>query len=694
MRYKAMPTAATGTLTVPRLSGGLNLYDMPGQVGDHQLTQADNVWWYRGALRTRPGVCRREGLPTGTVTRVQSLNERELLVYHFDPSLDYADGSTFYVTLVRADGRVERLGGPDNGAVFDRSVKEPPHVLGVRAGAGQGFDWCFYVEDNGLYTYTVATQRWQKGETAAVPTVPLVLVNGRGNKATGEDVAVSPQAANRLTDRVRCAYTTDGVSTLYPLPQTGMVPYRATLTVWSGDTARTVEGEVDTFYGLVLFRDLTCSEAGLPTGTATRVNVSVYVDSAAGIFRAEAHRAGEQGAPLEGFVLPRAELSGNLMLWMLTTTDNEPWRRRGLRQAVWYGGLAAGAEGGIHLFTAGHPDEPNVLRWSEVNDPTYFPENNYATVGEDGAPITALAKQGELLVIFREHDIYCTQYVDGTTPSEEEMVQRRALEATVHAARFPLTQLHPGIGCDCPHTVRLVNNKLVWMTADGRVHILTGTSRFSERNVRQASPLIEQALQRHSREERLAAVAGEYRGHYLLVVGNRVYLLDCQTGAFNQFQNYSREETAQKSLPWYAWTLPEDTYRGVAYDGAGLVLLGNDTLYTLAGETDDGVPVTARFTTKQYGFDHPGTRKNVPRLYLELEDGTGCHLRIRYVTDRGIREDGYRPWGDGSTRQERTVRLTPHLQHIRHVAVQIETTGALALTGITLVYELKKGGMP
>ena len=691
MRFFPMPSGRTGTVTIPQLCGGLNVYDQPGQVNDNQLTQADNVWWYQGALRSRPGINRIGDLPDGYRHQVQMLNEREMLIYHFEMLPNYAEQSTFFATLIQADGTCEAIGNPHNGATFSINRDTPPQIVGVRVDSHKGYDWCFFVEGNGLYTYDAAQNRWNRDRDTYDPIgpyVPLTLVNGRGNYAPDSQYAVSLEAPNLLTNKVQCAFTTDGVSDTYTAPFFDVLPYRAVFTVFDGEKHRDVVGEVDTDNGVITFCSLKCAELEINNSYAF-IDVRLFMDSSNGTMHTLAYPNGNMNTPIGGFVLPKSRAVNNLKLWLYagqSVAANSDICR--MRQAIWFGGLRGSINTGTHLFVTGHPEKPNLLHWSEVNDPTYFPKNNYVYVGEDSSPITALAKQGELLVIFREHDIYCTRYVEGEVPSQEDMTQRTALETNVHKAVFPMTQLHPNIGCDCPHTVRLVNNKLVWLTGDGRVHILTGSNQYSERNIRDASPLIERLLQQHSREELQQAIAGELEGYYTLLVGNRMYLLDCQTSAFTSFQYYSREETAQKALPWYVWTLPEHAYTGLVYDGNGLVLLGGDALFAPEGDTDDGQPIHSQFTTKHFCLGRPDTRKSLTGLSIEAEDIAGCRIQLRYVTDQGVQEDVGVLTCDGSRRgQVRLFRTTPHLRQIYHFALQAEISQPFALTGIIATYK-------
>ncbi len=690
MRFYPMASGKTGTVTVPQLCGGLNVYDQPGQVNDNQLTQADNVWWHRGALRSRPGINRIGSLPSGYLNRVQMLNEREMLIYHFNAQHTFPGGSNFFATLVQADGTCLSVGSPNNSAYFYSNKSTPPEIIGVRVDNHKGYDWCFFMERNGLYTYNSSTETWHRHmdtQDPLEPYVPWVFINGRGNNAPGGPQTVALETNNLLTRCIRCAFTTDGVSDTFTVPFTDVTPYKGILTVFDGESSRDVEGEGSDLYSSFLFSDLSCKELGIDQ-SYSHVDIELFIDENNGISHVVAYPDGDFNRPIENFILPKSPTPNNLQLWLYAgqrnIVDNDICQ---MRQAIWFGGLSGSNGTGTHLFVAGHPSKPNLLHWSEVNDPTYFPKNNYAYVGEDSSPITALAKQGELLVIFREHDLYCTRYVEGTVPTQEDLSQRTVIETNVHKAVFPMAQLHPNIGCDCPHTVRLVNNKLVWLTGDGRVHILTESNQHSERNIRDASPLIERQLQQHSREELQQALAGELDGYYTLLVGNRMYLLDCQTSAFTSFQYYSREETAQKALPWYVWTLPDYDYKGLVYDGNSLVLLGGEILYAPKGDTDNGQPIHSRFTTKQFSLGRPDKRKSLSRLCLEAEDIAGCHIQLRYLTDQGDRDDGCALICDGTHNgQTRLFRTTPHLRQIRHFALQADIRQPFALTGITVTY--------
>ena len=105
------------------------------------------------------------------------------------------------------------------------------------------------------------------------------------------------------------------------------------------------------------------------------------------------------------------------------------------------------------------------MHWSDLNNPLYFPENNFSTVGDGSQKITAFGKQNDMLIIFKEHEIYYTNYASNNFTAEEVM-SGAIIDVASSSATFPLTQIHSLIGCDCPNTIRLCANRLVWATTD------------------------------------------------------------------------------------------------------------------------------------------------------------------------------------------------------------------------------------
>ncbi len=711
MKYGKIGRQRSMRVTVPQLWGGLNLQDGLSQVNDNQLTDCRNMWYRDGVLCTRPGCNLLVAEISGKAyTAQQVVNEREALLIgtHNDSSNLYftargfdRDGSDFLGMGVYS-GTL-----PTDGTALS--------ALGFRAQKNDEDDWQFFLSGGDIVGAKVGG-----APAPAQPYIPTVLINGWGLESAEEAGSGVTghiyEDYNMLTRAFKCQFTTDGKSSTFCLPQQNLAVGEdgntwavVELTVTDGEGSRTVKATIPmhntvNYPGLGSLT-LSAKEAGVE-GDGT-VTVNVRLDADAG-------RISFTDKNDEPFSFPRV-INNNLTVtaWRGQEYDAQRLEVCRMTQCVWYGGDSSGLSAGTRLFVTGNPAKPNLIRWSGVNDPLYFPELNYAYIGDNSQAVTGFGKQGELLLLFKERELYATQYVAG---DEEDYAyaMNNGVPVDTYMARFPVTPLHSTVGCDCPNSIRLVNNRLVWADSTGRVYMLVSGNAYSERNVRDLSPNIRPLLCKHEKAELKAAVAGELEGYYLLLVGRTMYLLDSQTSAYHSFSYYSDEEKAQRALPWYVWTLPEKyTYKGMVSDGSGVTLYANDdsgTGYVLYmadahtpgfdSEGDDGQPISCYFVTKLFDFDRPDVRKAVEQVYLTVADRGEGEIRVSYVTDRdtlkftdsglsSVEEEGYilRTYGEAGPREPghlRSVRLTPNLHRVRAFALRCDSEGTMAVEGITV----------
>ena len=56
MKFPKINKQPSRSVTVPKLSGGINLRDAVTMVQDNQLTDSKNMWYKDNILKTRPGM--------------------------------------------------------------------------------------------------------------------------------------------------------------------------------------------------------------------------------------------------------------------------------------------------------------------------------------------------------------------------------------------------------------------------------------------------------------------------------------------------------------------------------------------------------------------------------------------------------------------------------------------------------------
>ncbi|MBQ3202789.1 MAG: hypothetical protein IJB36_04010 [Clostridia bacterium] len=703
MRYMRMPVSGLATVTIPQLNGGVNVYDVPNRVGDNQLTECDNLWWHGGALRTRPGLAvDGEWKSVDAYTIRQRVGERDLLLARYGED---AGATCFYASHLSLTKGISRL--REQGYAL-QTEGIPASALGIRAGKNDDANWYFLLANGEII------QDAGDGWTASEPYIPTVLINGVGEDCEAEAEPSVYEDYNMLTRAFRCHYTTDGLSTTWKLPmgnlatdlpgaeresEAGGTVAKIELDVYGENGLRTVEVQlVYNEYGRVEEPSVTLSaaEAGV-TGYGDEVELRVRIDAAKGVLYTQLWEkiSSGTGAPL-------TQIPGGLPFLVTNNLRVTVWRSREhekdrltickMTRGEWFGGDVSGISGGTRFFVCGNPDEPDLLCWSGIEHPLYFPEHNRVRVGDDHQAITAMGKQGSLLVLYKEREMYGLQYSAGTE-SDYAFAESGGVAVTSYMAKFLLMPINAGVGCDCPDTVRLVNNRLVWANSDGGVYMLTATNPYSERNVRMISRNVRRLLTDCGKEALQNAQAGEYEGYYLLLVGNRMFLMNTQTSAFTSFNYYDDENTAAKAIPWFVWTLPSHlTYTGMV-SGENTVKLavtdpapGVGSVAILEGDTDGGEPIPCRLTTKLWDFGRPDRKKSVEHLYMGLGCGDLSRLQVTYVTERGRFHDPYRMKNSFMGQEGYLLRrhLTPNVRMVQAFGLCLDSPTGLELDEIQM----------
>ena len=133
-----------------------------------------------------------------------------------------------------------------------------------------------------------------------------------------------------------------------------------------------------------------------------------------------------------------------------------------------------GGAQGLCVVLGGSAAQPNAYFWSGSNglvmDPTYFPMEQYNLAGDADAPITAFARQQNMLIVFQPGAMGRAAFgmteVGGLTK-----------------ITMDYTRISAAVGCDLPGSVQLVGNNLVWASRRHGVCRLRDTSAANENNV-------------------------------------------------------------------------------------------------------------------------------------------------------------------------------------------------------------------
>lgn len=737
-------------VVVPDLSGGMNLRDSVSMVSDNQLTDSVNMWFRDGVLKTRPGLNNmrcyegcgvgKEAMRAHDIYAEKTTNDKK-----FGSLLDgdtkecrlfscvlngkihfYWIGETYFKALPE----IELSDEESYFVVFSGSklycfiaslkiyvLKESSKILGT-------YEWVEVVD-------------YSSNDTDDVLYAPLALTNGLSTCQNENSVGITDEFSgdkiepfNLLTNKYRAIYSTvnrdllvDGVEKIkmiYSLPfgcenlegktftakhtvehaTLGTVTYTHSVTLKNNFSGVEEEPLLDGLR-MVVYPKKIMFYSGTSTDIATVTESDYRLNN------------------LE--ITAYAEFDSSLKTIYADDLNNKIFN---MSRAIWFGGAAEGISGGTRLFLCGNSKEPNLVVWSDLNNPLYFPENNYFYVGDTGSAVTGFGKQSDMLVIYKNRETYYTQYAQNSSITSEDLVSKNVVDYVSSSVYFPLTLIHPNIGCDCPDTVQLCRNRLVWTNSDGRVYTLVTNNQYSERNIYEVGEMIHRRLKTES--DLKNARSADWNGYYLLQTGKNIYVLDYNSYGYQYVSSYSKNEDANLKIPWYFWSLDcvdihiSASVAAVIDGKLALLFAGRKTgaYGSMSGlfkaffdeeQVYDGVvyadtdydyamlesPINSQLQTKLFEFGAQGYYKNVEQVILSLGNNGGAPINVGFVTDMGTEEeevtidcDEAQPYSAGYIK---SVQFNPCIRQVERFGVKLECAGPLAVDAITLKYRITGG---
>jgi len=744
MNFVKMSSQKSFSMSVPELSGGINSNSAPHKVADNQLTDCKNMWWKDGALSTRPGFFHDSFLQTTVYSSTLEYNKKPAGEITLKDGTKYTlsvlytsglisvsavspTGETLKFPLIYFSDDPEQPSADIEGNVYISGIGGEPLVFSGKASGAEEFKIYIIVPryrysstgGKGDYRDTFvfcATDEMTLTNLNDKIYVPTLLINGKGNNfgtltgisKTEYPDAITFESQNMLTGKFKAYFKTDGVSCTFSLPtvltdEEITINYSKTNSVivsWTILSGATISNTVDGFYCI----------AGRTDGTITFYNTS-------------------------GAATPISLSLGkpnNLEVIAYHTEVSRSERIAKMTKSIWFGGSSGGIGGGTRLFICGNDDEPNLIWWSDLNNPLFFPQNNYSYIGDSAQKVTTFAKQSEMLIVFKPSETYYTTFVDGNGYAVEDVISGKITNVKTVSATFPLYQIHSEIGCDLPNTLQLCSNKLLWTNSDKKVYTLASTYSYSEKNIYTVSEMIERKFKSL---DFTAAFALDYDHHYLLFVGTKIFVLDYAAKAFDNITTNSDDVSLQKGITWYEWeqNLGIDIIGGIS-STTDLVIFGdyveehieafNNHMYILSnyfklqGGKDYNITgfksvyfdtektiitgcepvvfvddISSMLQTKLFDFKSFERRKNIKNVYIGVGTSNESTLYISFLTERGtinmasevqITETA----SDYSPECLKTVSILPCQPMVLCFGLKIESKGSIAISGININYKV------
>ncbi len=764
MKYPIINRQPRREVNVPQLSGGLNLRDSLSGVRDNQMTDCVNMWYKDGRLRTRPGFVTNENMcfeekiiKDDKYDNVYIADVKAHSVVQYGEAIlisciicdgSYEDGywqsgikfywqyqnksvSAGYIDedLLRecicnnrkdiesAANKSSRLVFAKDGYIYLFLNKEGKYFRAYRAQIADELSWD-YINWYEYYVPTVYTHCQRTGWDDFKGT------QFEGYNLIGNSYKMVYSAYNEAdSDKTHPMRYVLGQK----LAKSGTI--KAEITIYDAETEETKtvvhsieysEDDYESFSSGTLVMEI----FGAGNTSEDGLRLFVKYNYVGFVFAAQ-----DDGNADKVFFVAMLDNDEKVRKYgcnednvVITAqydmSDDDLKKVFGMTRSVWFGGAANGINDGSRLFLCGNTGdkEKSLVVWSALNNPLYFSENNYAYVGDKSQAVTAFGQQGENLVIFKEKSTYYSYYNINDNITADDLINQTVVDYEANSVIFPMIQLNANIGCDCPNTVQLCRNRLVWTNSDGNVYTLYSNNQYSERTIYKISDMINSILKKEN--DLKNASSCDFEGHYLLCVGNRIYVMDYNSYGYQYASSFSKNEDSNVQIPWYIWEIS---------DAGKLFAMNNKLIQMNSFDTSDGVMLTfstlsadentandnilifvqnneleiiekkinSRLQTKLFDFSAAGYLKNVDRASIGFGNNGGEPIKVSFLTDKGSESDVVTLVGSSIDERDAAFVTVKNFyvsaRAVRTFGVKIECEGPLIIDGLSLQYRMLGG---
>nr|DAP11639.1 MAG TPA: stabilization protein [Caudoviricetes sp.] len=737
MKFPKINKQPSRSVTVPKLSGGINMRDAVTMVQDNQLTDSKNMWYKDNILKTRPGTEKLGVLsydeynPTINAGHTSTYSQKENATKVINGALcQLMSRRTDFKYLIETGGNlydsVTRIQFFWVGKGSSSIISELPPITSDNYVCYKNSFviqdkkelYCFCETENGgdIFKLSDGDSAWVKVEDNGKDIyAPLVMTHCKSTDHLMPSESqildaggVMFEGYNLLSGYYRMIWSTYNNS--IALPKSESDPTKVHWMLYGllhsvrDFVGKTVTVKITNQNGSVYTHSLTVNnEPGWQKEQTDRGD-GIYL----GVFRKALAFFPSPSSSTFAYITENDYVEDNMEITAPCPNSVENLKKVfSMQKNIWFGGDAAGISGGTRLFLGGNAEEKekSLVLWSRLNNPLYFPENCYAYVGNSNQAVTAFGRQNDTLVIFKERETFYTQYTRNSDITASDLINQNVVDYTASSVYFPIIQLHSAIGCDSPDTVELCRNRLVWACTDGSVYTLITENQYSERNIYCLSDMIKRRLKNENALE--YARSCDWNGHYLLFVASHVYVMNYESYGYAYASSYNKTEDAQVMIPWWYWEMPFSGSVNAAFVSGnsptfvfgGIYDYDEDINIYLFDEgifTDVGGDIPSMFLTKIFDFGMPHYFKNVPLINMAFGNNGGEPISVSFVTEQG-EEQGETVTLSESNKDEYSPeyvhnrQLRPCVRLINRIGVKAECEGAMSVDSISLDYRALGG---
>ncbi len=738
-------------LSLLDLAGGLNMRDGISEVLDNQLTDCKNMWWFDGVLRTRAGMLQN----SNTISLGDSgTNKKPKIRQH--NCYNYSDNAEGQLCSVVYSGKINFFWNYGDNVTAITSITEESTSYFVCQKSKELY--CF-TSNKTIYKFDMSAEKskWEKVENTYIPKVMIQCKKLKSAKATSSEVnGVMIEGYNLLSDYYEMSYNSYNPEIVKEEDQKHKMQYHLLKRVdkYEISIEEKEKGEepvivkaIFTYNGTPCEHKVEISEDSRREGKTTTWEEAGPNKDDKLLMRVWKNRISfyycDENTD-EKFVTDKTKYKNVATIsendeedyWRNSDTEEEKakptapvifadggeddiviiapyvWKEEKdkvfkMTQCEWFGGGSEGLSGGTRLFLCGNSKNNNadLVVWSGLNNPLYFPENSYFYVGNETGAVTGFGKQADKLFIFKEYETWFTEYRQNTNITAEDLINQNVIDYASSSVYFPLTQVNSSIGCPYPDTIQLCRNRLVWLGNNNNVYTLVSESQYNERSIFSVSEMVKRKIQEIGAIDTVSAC--DWDGYYCLLLGDNIFLMDYNCYGYTHVASYSKTEDANIKIPWYLWEVPKGKSLSVFGDkltALDISVIDNkyqvESFYfdqrankdKLSGTESE---IVSSFTTKIFDFGLPHIRKNIEQLNLQLGNNDGEAINLHLITENGTEEE--QAFTDGADTQSYTAgyitsrAVFPCIKQVLRLGLKFESKGTLAVDSVILKYRTLGG---
>lgn len=482
----------TKVLDLTRLDGGLNLWELDYRLGVNESPDMKNLWWQDGVLQCRDG--QEYLIPPMGLGKGFTVFDRLFWGYAFT----HIGSSIFY---------------------FDPAVLNPvPQKLvdGIPTNRGTFFrygDHLYYKNKGGFVQirYTASSTRFVATSMPSLAYTPVTVLHA--NPDTGSGSLYQPE--NRLAPTKTVKYnastfkvyitrsinanTTDLILTPDATETWSATDLMDVSEVYVGTTLLTstqysFDRETSTLTfatapgaaSLSLTLEIGVCSYKLPVSDATAVT-KVIVD---GVAQTESEQYAvnlSEGRVVFKQAPPVTDPPTNNTVEITYEKKDSEWQKGYDAIMNCTCATSYGTGNDLTILLGGCEAQPNAVFWNSNDNvsmnPGYWPMSYYNLCGDTEDLVTGFGQQYSFLMVFKTRSCGKLSY------TVEDLDGRQSISYTYQT-------VNSAIGCDLPHTIRLVENNLVFCNTTGGVFQIRDTSYTNENNILSLSKNVNGSSQR------------------------------------------------------------------------------------------------------------------------------------------------------------------------------------------------------